>query len=401
MARNGWHMWRKHPLKSHYDVIIIGAGVHGLAIAYYLAKRGVTNVAVLDKTYVGGGNSGRNTQIFRANQRTVQNIVFYDESVRLYEGLAQELNFNMLIDQFGHTTLAHNEFSLERLRLRVETNKALGIESHLIGKEKLHQLFPLVDLSDKPRFPVLGALYHPRGGVIRHDAVVWGYARGADQLGVEIHPHTKVTAIRTNDHHVTGVSANDQEISCNYVVNATAGWCSTIAEMVGVRLPIVTMPLQACVSEPLKPFMNGVLTSADMNAYFYQTDRGEIVLGAEIDPYASYSYRTTLDTLESMAGAAVEIMPCLANLNILRSWAGICDMTPDFSPIIGEVPEVKGFILDVGWATYGFKLGPGAGKETANLIADGKTPEIIKPFTITRFYENRPVDEKASAGTAH
>ncbi len=398
MART---MWRKNPLKNRYHVVIIGAGVHGLSVAYHLAKRGITDVAVLDRTYLGGGNSGRNTQIIRANQRTPENVAFYDEALKGWERLSQEVNFNMLIDQLGLTTLAHNDFSLERLQLRAEVNKAVGVESMMIGKEKIRELFPFLDLSDKPRSPIVGALYHPRGGVIRHDAVVWGYSSAADRMGVEIHPHTKVEAIRTKDGQVSGVSAQGKEISCDYVVNATAGWCSTIAEMVGVRLPIISVPLQACVSEPLKPIMDGVIMSGDLAAYFYQTDRGEFVMGAEIDPYQSYSYRTTLPTLEVMASAVVEIVPCLANVNILRSWAGICDITPDFSPIMCESPEVKGFILDCGWGTYGFKTAPAAGNNVAELIRTGEAPDVIKPFTITRFYQNRPVDEKASAGTAH
>ncbi|HKM75844.1 MAG TPA: FAD-dependent oxidoreductase [Candidatus Bathyarchaeia archaeon] len=394
-------MWSKHPLKSRYHVVIIGAGVHGLSVAYHLAKRGITDVAVLDRTYLGGGNSGRNTQIIRANQRMAENVLFYDQALKGWESLSQEVNFNMLIDQVGLTTLGHNVFSLERLRLRAETNKAVGVESLMIGREKLRELFPYMDLSDKPRYPILGALYHPRGGVIRHDAVVWGYASASERNGVEIHPHTEVEAIRVQDHQVTGVSAAGQEIACDYVVNATAGWCSTIAEMVGIRLPIISVPLQAAVTEPLKPVMTGVIMSGDLAAYFYQTDRGEFVMGGEIDPYAAYSYKTTLPTLEVMASAVAEIMPCLANINILRSWGGICDITPDFSPIMCESPEIKGFILDCGWGTYGFKTAPAAGNNVAELIRTGEAPDLIKPFTITRFYNNRPVDEKASAGTAH
>lgn len=261
--------------------------------------------------------------------------------------------------------------------------------------------FPYVYLGDESRLPVLGTLHHPRGGIIRHDAVVWGYARASDTMGVEIHPHTEVEAVRIKDQHVTGVSAVDQEISCDYVVNATASWCSTIAEMAGIRLPIISVPLQACVTEPLKPIMTGILTSVDLVVYFYQTDRGEFVMGAEYDPYASYSYQTTLPTLESMTSAVVELMPCLGSVNIIRSWTDICDMTPDYSPIMCESPEVKGFILDCGWGTYGFKTAPSAGNNVAELIRTGEAPDIIKPFTITRFYHNRPVDEKASAGTAH
>ena len=394
-------MWRKNPLKSRYHVVIIGAGVHGLSVAYHLAKKGITDVAVLDRTYLGGGNSGRNTQIIRANQRTPENVAFYKQALEGWERLSKEVHFDTEIDQFGLTTLAHNPFSLERLRLRAEVNSALGVESTMIGKERIHELFPFLDMSDKPRFPIVGGLYHPRGGTIRHDAVVWGYSSAADRLGVEIHPHTRVEAVRVSDRSVTGVSAGGKEIACDYVVNATAGWCSTIAEMVGVRLPIVSVPLQACVTEPLKPLMDGVIMSDELAAYFYQTERGEFVIGTEIDPYTSYSYRTTLPTLEVMASAVVEVAPCLANVNIIRSWAGVCDITPDFSPIMCESPEVKGFILDCGWGTYGFKTAPAAGLNIAELIGTGEVPDMIRPFTITRFYDNRPVDEKASAGTAH
>ncbi len=397
----GSKMWRKSPLKSRYHVVIIGAGVHGLSVAYHLAKRGITDVAVVDKTYLGGGNSGRNTQIIRANQRTPENVAFYDQALKGWEQLSQEVNFNMLIDQMGLTTLAHSPFSLEALRLRAEVNKQLGVESMMVGKVRVHELHPFLDVSDKPRFPIVGGLYHPRGGVIRHDAVVWGYSSAADRLGVEIHPHTKVEAVRVSDGRVTGVSAGGKEVACDYVVNATAGWCSTIAEMVGLRLPIISVPIQACVTEPLKPIMKGVIMSGDLAAYFYQTDRGEFLMGTELDPYTSYSYRTSLPTLEAIASGVAELAPCLANVNILRSWAGICDMTPDFSPIMCESPEVKGFVLDCGWGTYGFKTAPAAGFNVAELIRTGEAPDLIKPFTITRFYDNRLIDEKASAGTAH
>ena len=394
-------MWRKTPLKDQYDVVIIGAGVHGLSIAYYLSKRGITNVAVLDKSYIGSGNSGRNTQIIRSNYRTSPSVRFYDESLRLYEGLSQDLDYNLLIDKPGLLSIAHTDFALEGLMLRTEINQALGVESRMVDLKEIKELVPLINLDPDSRYPILGGFYHPRGGVIRHDAVIWGIANGAYQRGVEIHPHTEVTSIMTEDHHVTGVLANGREIKCNYVVNATAGWCSTIAQMVDLKLPIVTTPLQACVTEPLKPFMNMVIMSVNLSAYFYQTARGEVVMGAEIDPYSSYSQRSTLPTLEAMCTAVLQIIPCLANVNVLRQWAGICDMTPDFSPIMGKAPGIEGFILDIGWGTYGFKTGPGAGKEIAELIATGKTPEIIKPFSLERFYENNPLDEKAAAGTAH
>jgi sarcosine oxidase, subunit beta len=388
-------MWSKTPLKDRYDVVIIGGGVHGLSIAYYLAKCGITNVAILDKTYIGGGNSGRNTEIVRANYRNKESVVFYYEALTLYKSLAQELNYNIMHDEIGHITLAFSDTVLDVLKLRVETNTALGVDSRLIGRDEVKKLVPLIRL-DGSRYSVEGALYHPPGGTVRHDALVWGLAHAANGMGVEIHPHTEVTAIRTEDQHVTGVSADGGEIRCNYVINATAGWCSTVSKMVGIRLPVVTVPLQACVSEPLKPFMNSIVTGSDFDVYFFQSDRGELVTGAEIDPYSSYSQKATLPGLELIMTYTIELLPALANVNVMRQWAGICDMTPDFSPIIGEAPELKGFIQDVGWGTYGFKTAPAAGKEVAELIATGKTPDMIRPFSITRFYESQLLDEKAA-----
>ena len=394
-------MWRPHFLKDRYDVVIIGAGVHGLATAYYLGKRGVTNVAVLDKSYVGGGNSGRNTAIIRANYRTSEGIPFYRESVRLYEELSQELGYNVLFSQQGHLTLAHSDSAVNGLRVRAEANMLLGVESRVIGPEEIKRLVPAIDISAHAHYPIRAALYHPPGGIIRHDAVVWGYARGADRLGVEIHPHTEVQDIQTENGQVTAIQTNRGQIQTNVVLNATSGWCSTIARMVGVNLPIVSHPLQACVTEPLKPFLDKVIVSANLHVYVNQSDRGELVLGAEIDPYSSYSSASTLPTLEMIAAHTLELFPALTEVRVLRQWAGVCDMTPDYSPIMGEMPGVRGFLLDVGWGTYGFKAGPVAGKMMAELIATGKTPDLIKPFALSRFYEDRLVGEKAAAAVSH
>ena len=342
-------MWRTHDLKPAYDVVVIGAGVHGLAIAYYLAKRGITNVAVLDKGYLGGGASGRNTAIIRSNYRTPEGVAFYDESVKLYERLALELDYNVMFSQQGHLTVAHTERGVTTLRERAETNRLLGVDSRLIGREEIAKLLPVLDLSDRPHQPVLSGLYHPPGGIIRHDAVVWGYARGVDRQGAEIHPYTEVTAITRQNGRVTGVRTTRGDIATSTVVNATAGWCSTIASMVGVDLPIVTYPLQALVTERLKPFMHVVLVSATLHVYVNQTDRGEIVIGEEIDPYSSYSMRSTLRFLENAAAHTLELFPSLSRVKVLRQWAGLCDMPPDFAPIIGPIDEVAGFILDVGW----------------------------------------------------
>ena len=394
-------MWRRHELKDRYDVVIIGAGVHGLATAYYLGKLGIKNVAVLDRGYLGGGNSGRNTAILRANYRTPEAIPFYAESLRLYQELSQEVDFNVLFSQVGHLTLAHTDTGVDGLRVRAEANALLGVNSRLIFPEEIKRLVPALDVSKAAHAPIQAALYHPPGGIIRHDAVVWGYARGADRLGIEIHPHTEVQAIDTDNGQISAVHTSRGRIATNLVVNATSGWSSTVARMVDVDLPIVSHPLQACVTEPVKPFLDKVIVSATLHVYVNQTDRGEVVIGAEIDPYASYNSASTLPTLEMMAAHALELFPILEEARVLRQWSGICDMTPDFSPIISTVPEVKGFILNVGWGTYGFKAGPAGGKTVAEMIVTHKTPTLIEPFALSRFYEDRLVGEKAAAAVSH
>jgi len=394
-------MWTVRELKDRYDVVIIGGGVHGLAAAYYLGKLGLCNVAVLEKGYIGGGASGRNTAIIRSNYRTSEGVPFYDESVRLYEELSATLGYNVLFSQQGHFTLAHTESAIIGLRVRAEVNKLLGVNSRLIFPDEIKRLVPAIDVSSRPRYPILAALYHPPGGIIRHDAVVWGYAREADRLGIAIHPFTEVRGIRVTDGRVTSVQTNRGDIKTGTVLNATAGWCSIISKMVGLELPVVTHPLQACVTEPLIPFLHGVIVSATLHVYVSQTDRGELVIGSEIDPYASYSSRSTLPFLQSSAAHLLDLFPCLADVKVQRQWAGICDMTPDYSPIMGEVPGLKGFVLDVGWGTYGFKAGPVAGKRIAELIATGTTPALIQPFSITRFCEGRLVGERAAASVSH
>jgi sarcosine oxidase subunit beta len=394
-------MWRRNGLRPSYDVVIIGGGVHGLATAYYLGQRGVTNVAVLDKSYIGAGASGRNTAIIRSNYRTPEGVAFYDESVKLYEGLSAELGYNVLFSQQGHLTLAHTDSAVNGLRVRAEVNQLCGVPSRLIWREEIQRLVPALDCSARPRYPILAALFHPPGGIVRHDAVVWGYARGASRAGVDIHPFTEVTGIATAGGAVTGVHTTRGDIRTGIVLNATAGFCSTVAKMVGLTLPITTHPLQAFVTEPLEAFLDKVIVSANLHVYVSQTDRGECVIGSEIDPYTSYSHRSTLPFLESTAHHTLELFPCLKHVRVLRQWAGICDMTPDYSPIMGEVPQIRGFYLDVGWGTYGFKAGPVSGRRMAELIATGRTPDLIKPFSITRFAEGRLVGEKAAAAVSH
>ena len=393
-------MWEKHPLKDRYDVVIIGGGVHGLSTAYYLGKLGQKNVAVLDRGYLGGGASARTTAIIRANYLTPEGIPFFRESLKLYEDLAQELDFNLLFSQMGRLDLGHTDSAVFGLRLRAEFNQVLGVDSRMVGPQEVKELVPAIDLREGKPLPITGALYHPPGGVIRHDAVVWGYARGAARLGAELHPFTEVTGITHQNGRVTGVETSEGGIKAGVVLSATAGWSSTIAAMVGLDLPIITHPLQAFVTEPLKPFLDRTVSSANLHAYVYQTDRGEVVIGGGVDPYPTYSQRSTLHVLEELAMHATQLFPSLRNAKVMRQWAGLCDMTPDYAPIMGTVEGIEGFVLTCGWGSWGFKAAPVAGSNIAKLIATGDTPELIRPFALSRFREGRLVNERAAAPAA-
>jgi sarcosine oxidase subunit beta len=394
-------VWRDVNLKKSYDVVIIGAGVHGLSTAYYLAKNHeIRNVAVLDRAYVGGGGSGRNTAILRSNYLTPEGVSFYGHSVALYRNLAADLNFNVMFAPRGHLTLAHNDGALRTMRWRAEVNKVQGVNSEVIGPDEVKKIVPYLNVSVDTRYPILGALYHPPGGIIRHDAVNWGYARAADAMGVEIHQQTEVLGINTSGGKITGVSTNRGEISAPIVINCTAGWATLIADMVGVKLPIITHPLQAAVTEPVKMFLSSVVVSGSLHVYVSQTDRGELVFGASTDPYASYSMRSSLEFTEELAGHILELMPSISKLRVLRQWAGLCDITPDFSPIMGFT-EVEGFIVDVGWGTYGFKAGPASGEAIAKLTATNKTPDLIAAFDLARFADGRLASERGAAAVGH
>ena len=388
-------------LKKSYDVVIIGAGGHGLATAYYLARdHGSTDVAVLERAYIGSGGTGRNTAIVRANYLTPEGVAFYDESVRLFQDLSADLDLNLFYSQRGHFTLAHSDASLRTMRWRAEVNKHLGADSELVDTAGIKETCPHIDLSCGGHAPVMGALFHPPGAIARHDAVAWGYGRGADQRGVEIHQQTEVTGIVVKGDKVTGVQTNRGTIETSKVVCAVAGYTPPILELIGVKTPLVIQPLQACVSEPLKPWLDTIIVSASLHLYVSQSSRGELVMGASLDPYPIHSTRSTLDFVEGLSGHLLDLFPFLGDVKILRQWAGLSDMTPDFSPIMGLTP-VEGFYLDAGWGTWGFKATPVCGKTMSYTVSENKPHPLIEPFRLSRFKEFELVGEKGAASVGH
>jgi len=394
-------MWRQRPeLKRRYDVVIVGGGSHGLATAYYLKQRGITDVAILEKSYIGSGAAGRNTTILRSNYKTPEGARFYDASVKLYEGLSKELNFNLLFSQCGHLTLAHTDRAMFVMANRAEVNRINGIDSRLIGPEEVQKLAPAMYVGEDTTHPIMGALYHPPGGIIRHDAVVWGLARGADEGGAEIHPYTEVKGFEMDAGRITAVQTNRGRVEAGVVVNATAGWSTLISDMAGVRLPITTHILQACVTEPVKPLLDVVIVSSQMHVYISQTDRGEFVMGSEIEPWTTYRMNGTLNFLQDLTRHTLELFPQLEHARILRAWAGLCDLSPDYSPILGQT-EVDNFHVSAGWGTYGFKAAPIVGQTLAELVDTGRQPDLIEPFKLERFYTDELVSELAAAAVSH
>jgi sarcosine oxidase, subunit beta len=395
-------MWRpRGELRRRYDVVVIGGGSHGLATAYYLAsKHGIKNVAVLEKSYLGSGAAGRNTAIIRSNYRTPEGAAFYDESVKLYRRLSGELDFNLMFSQRGHLTLAHTDSALRVMQERAEVNQLLGIDSRVIDPAEVARLCPELNMSQEVTWPILGALYHRPGGVIRHDAVVWGFARGADRGGVELHPYTEVTGIERSNGRVAAVETNRGRVEADVFVSAVAGWSSLVGDLAGLRLPITTHILQAFVTEPVKPFLDPVIVSAQMHVYVSQTDRGELLIGSEIEPYTTYRSTGTFRFLEDSARHTLELFPQVSRLKVLRTWTGLCDLSPDYSPILGKT-ELDNLHISAGWGTYGFKAAPIVGLTLAELVASSKTPDLIAPFALERFSTDTPVSELAAAAVSH
>ncbi len=385
--------------RSSYDVVIVGGGGHGLATAYYLATRhGITNVAVLERGYIGGGNSGRNTTVIRSNYGIPEAVRFYQRSVELYEGLEEETDRFLMHDKKGLLWLAHTEMGARAERARAEVNTAFGAKTEYVEPAQIKEICPQIDLTGNGKWPVVGASYHSGGATARHDRVVWALAEGAMNRGVHVHQRTTVTGLVKDGERVVGVATDRGTIGAGTVLSATGGWVTRLAEMAGLRLPIRSHPLQAFVTNHYELQFPSLLSSGDLLFYVSQTARGEMLMGAELDPQPSYSTRAGHPFIQSCAQRAITLLPFLRDLRVLRQWTGICDMSPDYSPIMGTT-GVDGFLVTTGWGTWGFKAIPAGGEQMAELIATDETPELIAPFSLDRFARDRTLADRGSSGT--
>ena len=399
---NEWEKaWRSPSPKASYDVIIIGGGGHGLATAYYLAKEHkISNIAVLEKGWIGGGNTGRNTTIIRSNYLWDESAKIYEKSLKLFEDLSLELNYNIMFSQRGVINLAHNLHDIREVNRRINANFLNGIDSEFLSPAQIKEIVPIIDISSNARFPILGGSFQPRGGVARHDAVAWGFARAADNLGVDIIQNCEVSGLISKNGKIEGVETSIGRILASKVGIVAAGHSSVLASMAGLRLPINSFPLQAMVSEPIKPIINTVVMSNAVHVYVSQSDKGELVIGAGIDSYNSYTQRGSLFVVEDQLAALCQLFPLFSRLRILRQWAGIVDTSPDASPIISKT-DTSGLYINCGWGTGGFKATPGSGWGFAFTIANDRPHKLNVPFDINRFKTGALIDEHGAAAVAH
>ena len=393
-------MWRSPEPREFYDVIIIGGGGHGLGTAYYLAKEhGLKNIAVIEKGWLGGGNTGRNTTIIRSNYLWDDSAHLYEHSLKLWENLSSELNYNVMFSQRGVMNLAHNEHDIKEIKRRVSANNLNGIDSFWLSKEEIQKKVPIMN-TDNLRYPVLGASYQPRGGVARHDAIAWGFAMRADEMGVDIIQNCEAHQIRTKNGTIEGVETSKGFLRANKIGVVASGHTGVLAESAGIRLPLQSKPLQALVSDPIKPIIDTVVMSSAVHAYVSQSDKGELVIGAGTDSYNSFTQRGGFNIIEDTIRAMVELYPVFGKMKMLRQWGGIVDICPDASPIISKC-DIEGLFFNCGWGTGGFKATPGSANVFAHTIAKNEPHQINSAFNLDRFASGRLVDEHGAAAVAH
>ncbi|WP_339639991.1 sarcosine oxidase subunit beta family protein [Jannaschia helgolandensis] len=399
-SHEGWgRTWARRPPGKRYDVIIVGAGGHGLATAYYLGRNhGITNAAILEKGWLGGGNTGRNTTIIRSNYLQDPSAAIYEKARSLYEGLSQELNYNIMFSPRGVIMLAQTHHEVRGYKRTAHANSLQGVTTEWIGPQRVKQLCPIMNI-EGPRYPVLGGLWQARGGTARHDAVAWGYARACTDMGMDIIQKCEVTGIAQSGGKVTGVQTTQGDIACGKLGLVTAGHSGVLAQMAGFRLPLESVALQALVSEPVKPCMDVVVMANTVHGYMSQSDKGEMVIGGGTDGYNNYTQRGSFQHIEETLRALVETFPMISRLKMLRQWGGIVDVTGDRSPILSKTP-VDGLFVNCGWGTGGFKAIPGSGWGMAELMAKGHSP-LTAAFGMERFREGRFIDESVAAGVAH